>query len=154
MNMVKGSNRALIILPIIFGRYGKLSLKKSSKGNRPRRPSQSEKDKALLVKLFFTNKESATAALRLFQLQKNGKTEKEPSTVIRLIKLVQRFEGTGSLEDRVRSVRPSLKIISKRCAIETSRNITARVIEYDTSREIYYFLEDSRGFRARQHGRQ
>ncbi|GFU59466.1 hypothetical protein TNCV_1177131 [Trichonephila clavipes] len=35
-------------------------------------------------------------------------------------------------------------------AIETSRNIAARVIERDTSGEIYYFLEDSRGFRTRQ----
>ncbi|GFS86716.1 hypothetical protein TNCV_2407291 [Trichonephila clavipes] len=33
---------------------------------------------------------------------------------------------------------------------ETSRNITTRVIERDTSGEIYYFLEDSRGFRTRQ----
>ncbi|GFT62323.1 hypothetical protein TNCV_4717211 [Trichonephila clavipes] len=39
-------------------------------------------------------------------------------------------------------------------AIETSRNIAARVIERDTSGEIYYFLEDSRGLRTRQHGRQ
>ncbi|GFT02623.1 hypothetical protein TNCV_1488151 [Trichonephila clavipes] len=39
-------------------------------------------------------------------------------------------------------------------ATETSRNITARVIERDTSGEIYYFLEDSRGFRTRQHGHQ
>ncbi|GFW31365.1 hypothetical protein TNCV_2664651 [Trichonephila clavipes] len=38
-------------------------------------------------------------------------------------------------------------------AIETSRNITTRVIECDISGEIYYFLEDSRGFRTRQHGR-
>ncbi|GFX01272.1 hypothetical protein TNCV_3729411 [Trichonephila clavipes] len=38
--------------------------------------------------------------------------------------------------------------------IETSRNITTRVIERDTSGEIYYFLEDSRGFRTHQHGRQ
>ncbi|GFU50525.1 hypothetical protein TNCV_4883931 [Trichonephila clavipes] len=30
-------------------------------------------------------------------------------------------------------------------ATETSRNITARVIERDTRRVIYYFLEDSRG---------
>ncbi|GFV22358.1 hypothetical protein TNCV_3924181 [Trichonephila clavipes] len=37
-------------------------------------------------------------------------------------------------------------------ATETSRNITARVIERDTSGEIYYFLEDSRRFRTRQHG--
>ncbi|GFW44729.1 hypothetical protein TNCV_4482741 [Trichonephila clavipes] len=34
------------------------------------------------------------------------------------------------------------------------RNITVRVIERDTSGEIYYFLEDSRGFRTRQHGHQ
>ncbi|GFW17786.1 hypothetical protein TNCV_1133861 [Trichonephila clavipes] len=38
------------------------------------------------------------------------------------------------------------------CATETSRNITARVIERDTSGEIYYFLEDSRRFRTRQYG--
>ncbi|GFT38011.1 hypothetical protein TNCV_1814881 [Trichonephila clavipes] len=37
---------------------------------------------------------------------------------------------------------------------ETSRNITARVIERDTSGEIYYILQDSRGFRTRQHGHQ
>ncbi|GFW06692.1 hypothetical protein TNCV_3287931 [Trichonephila clavipes] len=75
----------------------------------------SEKDKALLVKLFFTNKESAIVALRKFRLQKNVKTGKGPSTVVRLINLVQRFEETGSLEDRVISGRPSLRIISKRC---------------------------------------
>ncbi|GFW44387.1 hypothetical protein TNCV_1748161 [Trichonephila clavipes] len=37
---------------------------------------------------------------------------------------------------------------------ETSGNITARVIERDTSSDIHYILEDSRGFRTRQHGRQ
>ncbi|GFX42731.1 hypothetical protein TNCV_2196881 [Trichonephila clavipes] len=31
-------------------------------------------------------------------------------------------------------------------AAETSGNITARVIERDTSGEIYYLLKDSRGF--------
>ncbi|GFW83643.1 hypothetical protein TNCV_2204921 [Trichonephila clavipes] len=31
-------------------------------------------------------------------------------------------------------------------ATETSRNITACVIERDTSGDMYYFLEDSRGF--------
>ncbi|GFT43506.1 integrase_H2C2 domain-containing protein [Trichonephila clavipes] len=39
-------------------------------------------------------------------------------------------------------------------AIETSRNITVRVIERDTSGEMYYFLEDSRGFRTHQNGHQ
>ncbi|GFT77636.1 DUF4817 domain-containing protein [Nephila pilipes] len=67
------------------------------------------KDKALLVKLFYTNEESATVALRKFLLQKNMKTGKEPLTVAGLTKLVQRFEETGSLEDRVRSGRPSLR---------------------------------------------
>ncbi|GFX47202.1 hypothetical protein TNCV_2747781 [Trichonephila clavipes] len=75
----------------------------------------SEKDKALLVELFFINKESATDALRKFRLQKNVKSGKGPSTVVRLINLVQRFEETGSLEDRVRSGKPSLRIISKHC---------------------------------------
>ncbi|GFT66595.1 hypothetical protein TNCV_2737841 [Trichonephila clavipes] len=60
----------------------------------------SDKDKALLVKLFFMNNESVTVALRKFRLKKNVKTGKEPSTVVRLIKLVQRFEETGSNEDR------------------------------------------------------
>ncbi|GFV99071.1 hypothetical protein TNCV_1510491 [Trichonephila clavipes] len=75
----------------------------------------SEKDKALLLKLFFMNKESATSALRKFQLQKNVKTGNGLLTVVRLIKLVQRFEETGSLEDHVRSGRPSLRIICKLC---------------------------------------
>ncbi|GFV66155.1 hypothetical protein TNCV_2900811 [Trichonephila clavipes] len=65
------------------------------------------------MKLFFMNKESATFALRKFRLQKNVKTGKGPSTMVRLIKLVQRFEESGSPEDRVRSRRPSLRIISK-----------------------------------------
>ncbi|GFT95746.1 DUF4817 domain-containing protein [Nephila pilipes] len=54
--------------------------------------------KALLVKLFYMNEESATVALRKFRLQKNVKTEKEPLTMAGLKKLVRRFEETGSLE--------------------------------------------------------
>ncbi|GFX33590.1 hypothetical protein TNCV_1932571 [Trichonephila clavipes] len=57
-------------------------------------------DKALLVKRIFMNNESASVALRKFRLQKHDKTGKGPLTVIRLIKLLQRFEETGSLEDR------------------------------------------------------
>ncbi|GFU56311.1 hypothetical protein TNCV_582451 [Trichonephila clavipes] len=75
----------------------------------------SAKDKALLVKMFFINKESATVALRKFRFQKIVKIGKGPSTVVRLIKFVQRFEETGSLEDRVRSERQSLGNNSKRC---------------------------------------
>ncbi|GFV84544.1 hypothetical protein TNCV_2481581 [Trichonephila clavipes] len=67
----------------------------------------SEKNKALLVKLFFMSKESATVALLKFRLQKNVKTGKWPSTVVRLIKLLQRFEETGSLKDTLRSGRPT-----------------------------------------------
>ncbi|GFU98601.1 hypothetical protein TNCV_3654321 [Trichonephila clavipes] len=75
----------------------------------------SEKDKAFLAKLIFMNKESATVALRKFRLQKkNVNTGKGPSTVERFMKLAQRFQETGSLDDRVRSGRPSLRIINKR----------------------------------------
>ncbi|GFW40160.1 hypothetical protein TNCV_5118431 [Trichonephila clavipes] len=35
---------------------------------------------------------------------------------------------------------------------ETSRNITVRVIERDVSGPLHKFLEESRGFRTRQHG--
>ncbi|GFT90137.1 DUF4817 domain-containing protein [Nephila pilipes] len=69
----------------------------------------SRKGKALLVKLFYMNGESAIVVLRKFRLQKNVQTGKKPLSVADLIKLVERFEETGSLEDRVRSGRPSLR---------------------------------------------
>ncbi|GFV87925.1 hypothetical protein TNCV_782061 [Trichonephila clavipes] len=37
---------------------------------------------------------------------------------------------------------------------ETCRNITARVIERDVSGPLHEFLEESKGFRTCQHGRQ
>ncbi|GFW96197.1 hypothetical protein TNCV_571681 [Trichonephila clavipes] len=37
---------------------------------------------------------------------------------------------------------------------ETSRNITTRVLERVVSGPLHRFLEESRGFRTRQHGRQ
>ncbi|GFY24043.1 hypothetical protein TNCV_1010961 [Trichonephila clavipes] len=65
------------------------------------------------MKLFFMNNYSATVALHKFRLQKNGKTGKEGLRHW-YIKLVLRFEETGTLEDRVRSERPGLRIIVKR----------------------------------------
>ncbi|GFY00572.1 hypothetical protein TNCV_2139691 [Trichonephila clavipes] len=61
------------------------------------------------------NKESTIVALRKFRLQKNVKTGKGPSTVARLIKLVPQFEEAGLIKNRVRSGRPSIRIISRRC---------------------------------------
>ncbi|GFT58545.1 DUF4817 domain-containing protein [Trichonephila clavipes] len=66
-------------------------------------------DKALLVKLFYMNEESATIALRKFRVQKNVKSGKGPLTAAGLLKLVKRFEETGKLEDRARARRPCLK---------------------------------------------
>ncbi|GFX55970.1 hypothetical protein TNCV_3263421 [Trichonephila clavipes] len=54
-------------------------------------------DKALLVKLFYMNEESAAIALRKFRVQKNVKSGKGPITPAGLLKLVKRFEGTGKL---------------------------------------------------------
>ncbi|GFW30037.1 DUF4817 domain-containing protein [Trichonephila clavipes] len=66
-------------------------------------------DKALLVKLFYMNEESATIALRKFRIQKNVKSGKGPLTPAGLLKFVKRFEETGKLEDRARTGRPCLK---------------------------------------------
>ncbi|GFX83343.1 DUF4817 domain-containing protein [Trichonephila clavipes] len=66
-------------------------------------------DKALFVKLFYMNEESATIALRKFRVQKNAKSGKGPLTIEGLLKLVKRFEKTGKLEDRTRAGRPCLK---------------------------------------------
>ncbi|GFU05267.1 hypothetical protein NPIL_478601 [Nephila pilipes] len=79
----------------------------------------SEKDKVLMMKLFNMNEESATVARSKFRLQKNVKTGKGPLTVAGLIKLLQPFEETGSIEDRVRSGRLILRQIrSARVAAE------------------------------------
>ncbi|GFV33981.1 hypothetical protein TNCV_2613791 [Trichonephila clavipes] len=59
---------------------------------------------------------------------------------------------THSNEEHIFSTKRGIK--EKICAAETSRNITARVIERDVSGPLHKFLEESRGFRTRQHGRQ
>ncbi|GFU69418.1 DUF4817 domain-containing protein [Trichonephila clavipes] len=66
-------------------------------------------DKALLVKLFYMNEESAKIALRKFWVQKNAKSGKAPLRPAGLLKLVKRFEETGKLEGRARARRPCLK---------------------------------------------
>ncbi|GFV14473.1 DUF4817 domain-containing protein [Trichonephila clavipes] len=66
-------------------------------------------DKALLVKLFYMNEESAPIALRKFRIQKIVKSGNGPLTPAGLLKLVKRFEETGNLEDRSRAGRPCLK---------------------------------------------
>ncbi|GFU74329.1 DUF4817 domain-containing protein [Trichonephila clavipes] len=74
-------------------------------------------DKALLVKLFYMNEESATIALRKFRVQKNVKSGKGPLTPAGLLKFVKRFGGSlgkgklegGKLLDRARAGRPCLK---------------------------------------------
>ncbi|GFW32195.1 DUF4817 domain-containing protein [Trichonephila clavipes] len=75
-------------------------------------------DKALLVKLFYMNEESATIVLRKFRVQKNVKSGKGPLTSAGLLKLVKRFEETGKLEDRARAGRPCLKERAPCIAVE------------------------------------
>ncbi|GFX75849.1 DUF4817 domain-containing protein [Trichonephila clavipes] len=67
-------------------------------------------DKALLVKLFYMNEESATIALRKFQVQKNVKSGKGPLTPGQTS-----FKETGKLEDRARAGRPCLKEARASC---------------------------------------
>ena len=83
----------------------------------------SGKDKALLMKLFYKNKESATVALRKFRLQKNVKTGQGPLTVAGLTKLVQRFEETGSC--KVRETKSKTNTLGDRC--NRNGNISIRI---------------------------
>ncbi|GFW04019.1 hypothetical protein TNCV_2051351 [Trichonephila clavipes] len=63
--------------------------------------------------------------------------------------LVKPSENSDSLKCHLARI---LKLHSG--AAETSRTITARVIERDVSAPLHIFLEEPRGFRTRQHGRQ
>ncbi|GFU70232.1 DUF4817 domain-containing protein [Trichonephila clavipes] len=84
-------------------------------------------DKALLVKLFYMNEESATIALRKFRVQKNVKSGKGPLTPACLLKLVKRFEETGKLEDRARAGRPCLKEARAPCIAVEMEAIASEV---------------------------
>ncbi|GFU89422.1 DUF4817 domain-containing protein [Trichonephila clavipes] len=78
-------------------------------------------DKALLVKLFYMNEESATIASRKFRVQKNVKSGKGPLTPAGLSKFVKRFEETGKLEDRARAcIAVEMEAIASEAASGTS----------------------------------
>ena len=64
-------------------------------------------EKALLIKLYYKNAESATAALRAYRSMKGKRSRKGPITPSALIKMMKKFESTGSLASRPRSGRPS-----------------------------------------------
>ncbi|GBM32272.1 hypothetical protein AVEN_275039-1 [Araneus ventricosus] len=66
-------------------------------------------DRTLLVKLFYTNGESTTIALRKFRTEEGLKAQKSPISSNGILNLARRFQETGSLEDRPRSGRPSLR---------------------------------------------
>ncbi|GFY23176.1 DUF4817 domain-containing protein [Trichonephila clavipes] len=72
-------------------------------------------DEALLVKLFYMKEESATIALRKFQIQKNVKSGKSPLPPAGLLKLVKLFEETGKLKNRARARRPCFKEARAAC---------------------------------------
>ncbi|GFT62266.1 hypothetical protein NPIL_606631 [Nephila pilipes] len=95
------------------------------------------------------NEESAIVALRKFRLQKNVQTCERPLTVSDLIKLVQRFEKTGSLEDRVRSGRPNIRqtlSVRETLALESSvgsksSREAGRRLAYHHPRYATFFME-------------
>ncbi|GFY19950.1 DUF4817 domain-containing protein [Trichonephila clavipes] len=91
-------------------------------------------DKALMVKLFYMNKESATIALRKFRVQKNVKRGKKgPLTPAGLLKLVKRFEETGKLEDRARAGRPCLKEARAPCIAVEMEAIASKAAKWTNS---------------------
>ncbi|GFV73870.1 DUF4817 domain-containing protein [Trichonephila clavipes] len=90
-------------------------------------------DKALLVKLFYMNQESATIALRKFQVQKNVKSGKGPLTPAGLLKLVKRLEETGKLEDRAQTGRPCLKEACAPCIAVEMEAIASEAASWTSS---------------------
>lgn len=63
-------------------------------------------EKALLVKLYYKNSESAIAALRAYRYMKGMRDSKGPITSSALNKMMKKFEATGSFASRPRSGRP------------------------------------------------
>ncbi|GIY79384.1 transposable element tc3 transposase [Caerostris darwini] len=64
-------------------------------------------EKALLVKRYYKNSESAIAALRAYRYMKGMRDSKGPITSSALKKMMKKFEATGSLASLQRSGRPS-----------------------------------------------
>lgn len=64
-------------------------------------------EKALLVKVYYQNGESATAGLRSYRHRKGIRTGKGPMTIASVKRMVLKFEATGCLDDGPRSGRPS-----------------------------------------------
>ncbi|KFM59537.1 hypothetical protein X975_19579, partial [Stegodyphus mimosarum] len=66
-------------------------------------------EKALLVKLYYQNGECASSALRSYRHRKGIRTGKSPLTNAGVARMISKFEATGSLQDRLRSGRPSAR---------------------------------------------
>ncbi|GFX11050.1 hypothetical protein TNCV_2246271 [Trichonephila clavipes] len=64
-------------------------------------------EKALLVKLYYKNSESAIVAMRAYHYLKGMRDSKGPITSSAFNKRVKKFEATGYLASRQRSGRPS-----------------------------------------------
>ncbi|GFT45324.1 DUF4817 domain-containing protein [Trichonephila clavipes] len=77
--------------------------------------------------------ESATIALRKFQVQKNVKSRKDPLTPAGLLKLVKSFEETGKLEDRARAGRPCLKEARAPCIVVEMEAIASEAASRNSS---------------------
>ncbi|GFX94697.1 uncharacterized protein TNCV_4799741 [Trichonephila clavipes] len=67
-------------------------------------------EKALLVKLYYNNSESAIATLQPYRYMKGMRDSKGRITPSSLTKTLNKFEATGSLASRQRSGRPSTTV--------------------------------------------
>ncbi|GFY38602.1 transposable element tc3 transposase [Trichonephila inaurata madagascariensis] len=67
-------------------------------------------EKALLVKLYYKNSESAIAAFRAYRYMKGMRDSKGPITSSSLNKMMKKFEATDSLVSCQRSGRPSTAV--------------------------------------------
>ncbi|GIY29242.1 hypothetical protein CDAR_206691 [Caerostris darwini] len=84
-------------------------------------------EKALLVKLYYKNSESAIAALRAYRYMKGMRDSKGPITSSALKKMMKKFEATGSLASRQRSGRPSTAAAVAMTVEQTVQSMSAGV---------------------------
>ncbi|GIX93789.1 hypothetical protein CDAR_606491 [Caerostris darwini] len=82
-------------------------------------------EKALLVKFYYKNSESAIAALRAYRYMKGMRDSKGPITSSALKKMMKKFEATGSLASRQRSGRPSTAAAVARTVEQTVQSMSA-----------------------------
>jgi transposase len=86
-----------------------------------------------IVRLYYASNSCPTAALRSYKREHNLRND--PFSIVTIQRIIQRFEETGSVEDRPRSGRPSLQK-EREHVVETALRTTTTAIGTSSTRRI------------------